>query len=100
MNQAGTLLVSGSRPVATDQELCEGWNLVAYPAREAREVGVALESISPHYTAVYAYEAGVASPWQRHFVSAPSWVNELAHLTPGYGYWVHVLERCTLSTVS
>jgi len=97
MIEADTLVVSGTRPATTNQDLCEGWNLVAYPTGGTREVTLALDSISSLYTAVYGYQTGTANPWQRHFVAAPSWANELTHLVPGYAYWLHVIESCTLS---
>ena len=96
-SQAATLSVSGSLPGSTEQVLCPGWNLVAYPAGESRELTQALLSISGYYTLVYGYQAGSTSPWQRYSIEAPSWANSLTHLGPGYGYWVYVTQNCTLT---
>ncbi|MFH1928405.1 MAG: hypothetical protein ABIK79_09625 [Chloroflexota bacterium] len=97
MTQADTLVVSGTTPGSTSQGLCQGWNMVAYPAAESRDVAQALSSISGYYTAVYAYEGGTSNPWKRYFVDAPPWANDLTHFEPGYGYWVRVSEDCTLT---
>ncbi len=100
VTQADTLAVSGTMPGSTDQQLYAGWNLVAYPAMESREVGRALESIAGYYTLVYGYEEGSANPWQRYSSATPSWAISLTHLEPGHGYWVYATQNCTLSVAS
>jgi len=97
MTQADTLIVSGTTPGFTNQGLCQGWNMVAYPAAESRDVAQALSSISGYYTAVYAYEGGTSNPWKHYFVDAPPWANDLSQFEPGYGYWVRVSGNCTLT---
>jgi len=97
MTQADALVVSGTTPGSTHQSLCQGWNMVAYPAAQSRDVAQALSSISGYYTAIYAYEGGTSNPWQRYFVDAPPWANELSQFEPGYGYWVLVSGNCTLA---
>ena len=97
MIQADTLVVLGTPLGSTNQGLCRGWNMVAYPAAESRDVAQALSSISGYYTAVYAYEGGTSNPWKHFFVDAPPWANDLSQFEPGYGYWVRVSEDCTLT---
>jgi len=96
MTEADTLVVSGTPPGSTHQSLCQGWNMVAYPTAESRDVAQALSSISGYYTAVYACEGGISNPWKHYFVDAPPWVNDLSQFEPGYGYWVRVSGNCTL----
>lgn len=97
MTQAGTLTVSGSLANSTSQQLYGGWNLVAYPAMESRDVEHALESISGHYTLVYGYSEGSSTSWRRYSTSTPTWANTLTSFDPGHGYWVNVTQNCTLS---
>jgi len=100
MTQADTLTVSGTRPSGVTQQLYTGWNLVAYPAMESREVNHAFESISGYYTLVYGYEEGSVNPWRRYSTATPAWASSLTHLEPGHGYWVYATLNCTLSVTS
>ena len=96
MQEPGTLTIYGTAPSVTDQEVFEGWNLVAYPAGSARSVSEALSSISGQYTAVWGHEPGATGFWQHYRVDIPAWANTLTQFTPGQSYWVVATEACTL----
>jgi len=97
MTGSGTLTVSGTTPLSTTQQLYEGWNMVAYPASDAREVAQALSSIAGSYTLVYGYDPTLSQVWQHYSPNGPSWANTLTHFRPGYGYWVKTTEACSLT---
>jgi hypothetical protein len=96
MNQAATLDASGALPVTTTQALKAGWNLVAFPAGQARPVASALQSIAGKYSLVFGYDASVADPWSWYNPTAPGWASALVELEPGRGYWVRVAADCAL----
>jgi hypothetical protein len=74
-----------------------GWNLMSYPVRTAQTVTQALLSISGYYTTVYGYETGdLDDPWKVYDVTAPEWVNDLATLEFGKGYWINVSQAISL----
>jgi len=74
-----------------------GWNLIAYPVRATQPVTQALLSISDYYTTVYGYEADdLDDPWKVYDVIAPEWVNDLATLAFGKGYWINVSQAISL----
>lgn len=74
-----------------------GWNLFAYSARQPRPVTTTLASIDGAYQLIYGYEpAHSADPWKVYAVAAPSWVNDLASLRPGSGYWIKTTRPITL----
>jgi hypothetical protein len=74
-----------------------GWNNFAYPMQETRLVTEALASISGYYTTVYGYEAeDEVDPWEVHDVTAPDYVQDLAVLKYGHGYWINVSDAITL----
>jgi hypothetical protein len=74
-----------------------GWNLISYPIRTTQTVMQALLSISGYYTTVYGYEADdLDDPWKVYDVTAPEWVNDLATLEFGKGYWINVSQAISL----
>jgi hypothetical protein len=73
-----------------------GWNLIAYPVPGSRTVEQALVSIDDLYTTVYGYEPTDTDPWKVFDIDAPDWVNDLAELEFGTGYWIHVNDNATL----
>ncbi len=74
-----------------------GWNLFSYPLRSSRPVSEALVSISGYYTTVYGYEATDSTdPWKVYDVTVPDYVNDLAMLEFGHGYWVSVSQAITM----
>ncbi len=73
-----------------------GWNLFSYPLRQAQPVTTALVSISGYYTTVYGHQAtDPADPWKVYDVTAPGYVNDLATLEFGQGYWISVSHAIT-----
>ncbi len=93
-----TLVVSGSAPSSTNISLYAGWNLVGYPSQTTLPVTEALASIDGKYDLVYAYDAWDGEdPWKKYNTAAPSFLNDLTEMGPGWGYWLRVSEDCTWS---
>ncbi len=87
---AATLTSEGTLPAATTIELCEGWNLIGFPAGEPRHPYAALASIAGKWQRIFAYDAfDPEDPWE-------SWANDLELMVPGRGYWVLASEAVTL----
>jgi hypothetical protein len=96
--QAITLTLVGTPPVTATLPLCPGWNLIGYPSATARAVEDALASIAGRYDLVYTYDAADAGdPWKKFDPAAPPFVNDLAELEPGKGYWLRVTQAVTLT---
>jgi hypothetical protein len=75
-----------------------GWNLFSYPLRQSQPVTEALVSIEDEYSIVYGYDA-IASTWEAwdvYGVRAPDYVNDLALLEFGRGYWISVSQAITM----
>jgi len=74
-----------------------GWNLFAYPLPITQTVVKALESITNSYQTVYGYYAeDVADPWKVYHVGGPAYLNDLAFLEPGRGYWISATQAITI----
>jgi len=74
-----------------------GWNLFSYPVRSSQPVAEALVSVSGVYSTVYGFEATDATdPWKVYDVSAPDYVNDLAELEFGHGYWISVTQAISI----
>jgi hypothetical protein len=92
-----TLTVPGPVPVNVNIPLCAGWNLVGYPAAATRPITTALSSIAGQYVMVYAYDASnPTDPWQKYVPGAPPFLNTLAAMGPGIGYWIQATQATTL----
>ena len=89
-----TLTVQGTLPITTVIPLIAGWNLVGYPSATTRPVQVATAGIAANLVAVYAYDVATDS-WERYRPGAPSYVNTLAEMEAGIGYWIKVDLDCT-----
>ncbi len=93
-----TLSVSGSIPTSTSIPLSAnggGWNLVGFPAAGPKTVAAAAPSST---SMIFAYDAGdLADPWKMYDKNAPSWVNDLSSLAPGWGFWVQATTTGTWS---
>jgi len=97
-SELAMLTVSGSLPSSPAIALHEGWNLVGYPSETTLELTEALASIEGLYDLVYAYKAWDADdPWKKYNVAAPSFLNDLTEMGPGWGYWIRVSQDCTWS---
>ncbi len=91
------LPVSGTRPATTTIELCEGWNLIGFPAAESRHPHVALASIAGKWQRIFGYDAfDSEDPWEVFSVDVPDWANDLTVMQPGRGYWILANEAVTL----
>jgi len=98
MTDVGTLVVDGEQPTSTDIPLYAGWNLIGYPAGQARPVEEALASIAGKYTLIYGYDGNDAvQQWRSYNPAAPPFASTLQEFAPGFGYWVKVTEDCTLT---
>ncbi len=92
------LLSDGTLPATTTFELCEGWNLIGFPAGQARPVRNALASIEGKYIRIFGYDAAdPQDPWEFFDIKVPSWANDLEMMEPGRGYWVLVTEPATVT---
>ena len=97
MTAADTLEVVGSIPTTTNIALSangQGWNLVGYPAATNRNLPTVLTGTNS--TLVYAFHAGdTTDPWKLYDFTAAPWSNDLAQLSPGWGYWIKVTSGGT-----
>jgi RHS repeat-associated protein len=79
----------GSLADETTIHLCPGWNLIGFPAEQARPVRTALASIEGKYARVFGHDqADTADSWEIYDVAVPAWANDLELMQPGRGYWV------------
>lgn len=96
MTVADTLEVVGTVPTTTNVPLLDnagGWNLVAYPSAGNGSLPDILSDhgVGNDFTLVYAYHANeTVDPWKLFDRTAPIFSNDLAQLTPGWGYWIKV----------
>ena len=74
-----------------------GWNLIGYPVQTSnvptgtRNIPDVLKSIDGQYSAVYGYyPCDATDPVKVYGVETASWVNDLAALEFGHGYWINV----------
>jgi len=80
--QASSLPSPGAAPPSTTIHLCPGWNLIGFPAEQARPVSSALSSIAGKYERVFGYDASdLADPWEVYDVAAKFF------FIPDYGGW-------------
>ena len=93
----GSLGLSGSPPSIVNIQLCQGWNLMAYPSREPQRLPDALASIEDKYTEVWTFRAwDTEDHWKSYNPNLPTPLNDLKELGPGWGYWIHVTEDTVL----
>ena len=89
-----TLTVKGFMPDQTNINLltgADGWNLVGFPSSSNVDPEAAFGSVLTENSRVYKYNASVPTNlWTIYDPSAPSYVNDLDQMAPGYGYWVFV----------
>ena len=98
---AGSVQVSGLRPVKTTVTLCQGWNLIGYAAGVSQAPATVLAEITGKYNLVYGYDASdTADPWKKYNPSGPPYANDLTEMRPGFGYWIRMTQAATLTIVS
>jgi hypothetical protein len=87
----------GAAPLTHEISLAEGWNLISLPLTPAdRRLRSVLAPIWPKVRSVWAYDPGAAT-WQRHVGGAPGFLNTLAVIQPGRGYWLQLSAAATLT---
>ncbi len=96
MTVADTLEVAGTIPDSTTISLCEGWNLVGYPATQTQPIADALNSIAGAYDTANAHDATTDS-WQLYNPSAPPFANTLNDMRTGRGYWINATQTGELT---
>ena len=96
MTAADTLNVSGTIVATSNISLLDnvgGWNLVGYPSTTTRALPAAIPTEA---TLIYAYHAADTSDlWKLYDRNGLPFLNDLANLTPGWGYWVFVTADST-----
>ncbi len=94
---AAVLPSAGTLPPTTTIELCEGWNLIGFPAAQPRHPHVALSSIAGKWQRIFGYDAfDPEDPWEYFDPAVPDWANDLRLMHPSRGYWVLASEAATL----
>jgi hypothetical protein len=73
-------------------EVNVGWNNISYPWPATLPVIAATQKLNivprQHFTTIHSYApTDRADPWKVYDVDAPGWVNDLAQLAYGKGYW-------------
>ncbi|MDF1521021.1 MAG: MBG domain-containing protein [Brevefilum sp.] len=94
MIQAATLEVSGTYQATTAIGLLTdvgGWNLVGFPSSSNVDPVITFTGVLNENSLVYKYNASdPTNLWTLYDPSAPSYVNDLEQMAPGFGYWVKV----------
>lgn len=85
---------------STEITLTKGWNLIAYPIQERREITDALASVEGDYEVVCGYEPdnqdNPTGGSLKIFETRNGGKKELTHLNFGQGYWIKTIKRTTL----
>ena len=87
---------NGTLPATTTIPLCPGWNLIGFPAGQARHPLTVLAPIAGKYLRLYAYDASQAQPWAVFDPNVPVWANDLQLMEAGRGYWLLATEATAL----
>jgi RHS repeat-associated protein len=87
---------SGTLPATTTIPLCPGWNLIGFPAGQARHPLTVLAPIAGKYLRLYGYDASQPQPWAVFDPNVPIWANDLQLMEPGRGYWLLATEATPL----
>ncbi len=94
---ATVLPSDGTLPASTTIDLCVGWNLIGFPAGEARHPYTALSSIAGKWERIFGFDKfDEKDPWEVFDPVVPDWANDLRVMQPGRGYWLLVTEATTL----
>ena len=94
---AAALPSDGTLPATTTIELCQGWNVIGFPAGQPRHPHTALSSIAGKWQRLFGYDAfDSQDPWEIFDPAVPAWANDLELMQPGRGYWLLVSEAATL----
>ncbi|UCF09007.1 MAG: hypothetical protein JSW28_04800, partial [Thermoplasmata archaeon] len=82
------LVSLGRVPESPSIDLVTGWNIIGYPNLDTQLRDTALVSIDTKYDAVYRYDPVTDNEVE---------VTVSDSLEPGYSYWIHVTEDCSLT---
>ncbi len=73
-----------------------GWNLISFPFSMYGEVECMLSQIEDSYTVVWQYNETAPGPeyerWSSYDPAKPDFANTLHNFTPGFGYWINMIE--------
>jgi hypothetical protein len=95
MKTADTLIVKGTIPNTTSIQLYQGWNLVGNPSFCIHGIDDIVSSIATKYVVVQQYDSWDSSdPWKHYHINKPPYINDLAYMMNGRGYWLYVKEDC------
>ena len=97
MTTADTLDVTGTIVATSSVSLLNdvgGWNLVGYPSTTDRATS---STITAEMTLLYAYHASDTDLWKLYDRNGLPFLNDLATMTPGWGYWIFVTADSTWS---
>lgn len=93
-----SLALSGASPAPQTIALHRGWNLIGYPCLVERPTAQVLAAIADRVTIAWYYDAASPTdPWKRYVPGAPDWANTLVDMRPTRGYWILVVEDCSLT---
>ncbi|MFC1717357.1 M6 family metalloprotease domain-containing protein [Candidatus Poribacteria bacterium] len=97
---AMTLDISRNTNTASVQEatiaLEAGWNLISLCLQPIdTSLSSVLSSIAGTYDSVWTYDA-VTEQWHRYVVGSPPFLNNLAEMESGVGYWLMMNQPATL----
>jgi hypothetical protein len=71
-----------------------GWNLISLPIMpDDSDVLDVLNSVDGNWNSVWSYEAGT---WKRYDLTGPDFLNDLATIELGKGYWINMKSDDTL----
>jgi hypothetical protein len=74
----------------------QGWNLISLPVVPGdNTLQSVLASVWDNVNSVWAYDPNPG--WQRYVVNGPSFLNDLANMEQGKGYWVDMDSTVTLT---
>jgi len=96
VENAGELVITGSRAISETPELCAGWNLIGYSSLNSQPIAKALASLEGHYSAVYSYQDRSDDPWRVYVPGRSGPAETLTEVSPGWGYWVYLREPAEL----
>jgi hypothetical protein len=102
-----TLVVAGLQPTTTSIGLlatptASGWNLIGFPSRfDSTLLSGEVDYPADPTSLIYAYHAAdTTDPWKLYDYNGPGYANDLAVLSPGYGYWVYVTTNTHIWSVT
>ena len=97
LEEEGTLGLEGVTREEKIINLKQGWNLIGYPSLDESPVEGIFGPISDDLESIFQYKAvDSGNEWKSYNPDRPAFLNTLATIEPGYGYWVKVTEDTEL----